>query len=203
MKQVFTLFLLVLGSAQMCMAQDVYFMYEGKTLENDGWVEIGAQPDSFFPEVKNCMTNNPSDPSNGMFLVAPSNSSVSATLEIVSNTLNPAMVQWCMGGVCEVVTDDKTVEKSFTVGDDSRVAVEFDANGVGDDGQLEAKLTIMVGQQRLSVNIRFVGSTATRMECVVGGKVTDCKRYDLLGRPSLSGHYGITIQNGKKYIKKQ
>ena len=202
MKQVFTLFLLVLGSAQMCMAQDVYFMYEGKTLENDGWVEIGAQPDSFFPEEKNCMTNNPSDPSNGMFLVASPGSSVSATLEVVSNTLNPAMVQWCMGGVCEVVTDDKTVEKSFSVGDDGRVAVEFDANGVVDEGQLEAKITVMVGQQSVSVNIRFVGSTATRMERVVGGKTVDVNSYDLLGRLSLSGHRGVIIQNGKKYIKR-
>lgn len=71
MKQYFTLLFLVFGSIRLSMAQDAFFRYEGKTLENDSWLEIGAQPDSFFPEVKNCMTNNPSDPSNGLFFVAP------------------------------------------------------------------------------------------------------------------------------------
>jgi hypothetical protein len=202
MKQYFTLLFLVFGSIRLSMAQDAFFRYEGKTLENDSWLEIGAQPDSFFPEVKNCMTNNPSDPSNGLFFVAPSSSPVSATMEILSNTLNPATVQWCMGGLCQMVMEGKPAEKTFTIGDDGRVAVEFDANGVGTGGQLEAKLIVMVGLQSFSLNIRFVGSHATSMECVVGSRNADSRSYDLLGRLCQPGYRGVTIRNGKKYINR-
>ena len=202
MKKILTLFLVVWGAAQMSTSQDAFFKYEGKTLENDCWVEIGAQPDSFFPDVKNCMTSNPSDPSNGLYLVAPPNSLVSATLQILSNTLNPIIVQWCMGGLCQVVTEDKIVEKEFTVGDDGCVAVEFDANDVGNEGQLEAKLTVMAGSSTISVNIRFAGSTATCLERIEDGKAGDGSCYDLHGHPCSPDHRGITLQKGKKYVNR-
>lgn len=202
MKKILTLFLVVLGAAQIGLSQDAFFKYEGMTLENDCWVEIGAQPDSFFPDVKNCMTNNPSDPSNGLFLVALPNSSASATLEILSNTLNPLIVQWCMGELCQVVSEDKILEKSFTVGEDGCLAVEFDANGVGNEGQLEAKLTAMVGSSSISVNIRFIGSTATCIESVDNEKTANERFHDLYGRPCLPDHSGIIIQKGKKYVNK-
>lgn len=202
MKKILMLFLVVLGAAQIGMSQDVFFKYEEKTLENDCWVEIGAQPDSFFSDVKNCMTNNPSDPSNGLFLVAPPNSSVSATLEILSNTLNPLIVEWCMGELCQVVSEDKILEKSFTMGEDGCLAVEFDANGVGNVGQLEAKLTAMVGSGSISVNIRFIGSTATFLDRIDNETAADSRCYDLHGRPSLPDSRGVTIQKGKKCINR-
>ena len=202
MKKILTLFLVVFGAVQMSRSQDVFFRFDGKTLENSSWVEIGAQPDSFFPDVKNCMTNNHSDPSSGLFLVAPPNSSVSATLEILSNTLSPLMVQWCMGGLCQVMAEDQSLEKSFTVEDDGCMAVEFDANGVGNEGQLEAKLTAMVGSNSISVNIRFVGSTTTCLERIDDGKTADSKCYNLHGRPCPPNHRGVTIQKGKKYVNR-
>lgn len=202
MKKILILFLVVFGTARMSLSQDSFFRFDGKNLENDSWVEIGAQPDSFFPDVNNCMTNNHSDPSSGLFLVAPPNSSVSATLEILSNTLSPLMVQWCMGGLCQVMAEDLSLEKSFTVGDDGCMAVEFDANGVGDEGQLEAKLTAMVGSNSISVNIRFVGSAATSLQRVCDEKAADSRCYSLHGRPCQPAHRGVTIQNGKKYISR-
>lgn len=180
-------------------ASDACFKYEGEKLENDGWVEIGSQPDSFFPDEKNCMTNDPSDPSNGLFLVASPGSSVSATLEIVSNTLNPSRIQWCMGGVCELMNDKSTLTKSFTVGEDGSTPVEFDASNIGEDGKLEAKLTATIGGKDVTVNIRFL-STSTNIGNVPVREKGDAKCYDLNGRPYRTGNHGVYIINGKKHI---
>ena len=101
-----------------------------------------------------------------------------------------------------MVMEGTPTEKTFTIGDDGRVAVEFDANGVGTEGQLEARLIVMVGLQSFSLNIRFVGSPATSMECVVGRRNADSRSYDLLGHLCQPGYRGVTIRNGRKYINR-
>lgn len=202
MKKIFTLLFLLLVVAQVCSAQSVYFQLEGKKLDSGQSVTIKAQPDSFFPDEKNCMTNPPSNPKGGLVLVMPVGGSGSATLEILSNTLNPTLVQWCMGGACEPMNDKTRLSKTFTAGSDGIVQVDFDANNVKADGLLEAKLTATVSGETVVVNIRFTNPDTSGMKELKCAEQNSKRCYDLNGHSLQSAHRGIYIQEGKKYVNK-
>ncbi len=185
-------------------AEDLFFRYHGSIVDNQGSVTICAEPDSFFPDENNCMTNPPANPEHGLVLVVDENGSKSgtATLDILSNTLNPAMIQWCMGGACELMNNQTRLTKSFSAGEDGIVQVDFDANDVKGEGSLEARLTATVDGKTISVNIIFRPYDVTGLSGVTKDFMDQGKRYSLNGCPYRSGRRGIYIQHGKKYINR-
>ena len=160
MKRTFTFVLVLLGATLVSVAQSFEFRYRGASLADGAVVNIYAEPDSFFPDQMGCMTNPPSAPENGLVVKTLDDSTLSgnAKLEIISNTLEPQIIQWCMGGECLLMTNKTSQEKEFATNDQGVAKVEFDATGVADEGTLEATLTVTYGIETQTVNIRFIGA---------------------------------------------
>ena len=157
----YALCIVMFGLATVSHAQTFEFRYGGKPLPDGATVTIQAEPDEFFPEELNCNTNPSGDPTNGLILSSVSGSQLegSATLEIVSNTLNPARIQWCMGGQC-VIMAEPTLTKTFETSN-GITQVQFEAANV-QEGRLEAVLRATVSGEQHTVNIVMTnGSTPT------------------------------------------
>ena len=202
MKNYFISLLFLTTMVGVSQAQDSYFRFHDSRVDDQGLVTIFAEPDSFFPDEKNCMTNPPSGPKQGLVLVVDENGSKSgtATLEILSNTLNATMIQWCMGGTCELMNSATKLTKSFTAGEGGIVQVDFDANNVTGEGVLEARLTATVDGKTITVNIIFQPNNTTGLSGVIKDDKDDEKCYDLKGSPYRQGSRGIYILHGKKYV---
>lgn len=202
MRRILTSLLFLMALAGVCQAQDSYFRFHDSRVDDQGSVTIFAEPDSFFPDEKNCMTNPPSGPKQGLVLVVDPNGSQSgtATLEILSNTLNATMIQWCMGGSCELMNTKTKLTKSFTAGEDGLVQVDFDANNVTGEGALEARLTATVDGKTITVTILFQPDNTTGLSGVIKSDEDDGKCYDLKGHPYRQGSRGLYILHGKKYV---
>ena len=84
-------------------AQNLEFKYKGEPLPDGATVTIAAEED-VFGEMS-CETNPSSDPQEGLVLKCPPSfgGTVTAVLQILSNTLNASTIQWCMGGECTLV----------------------------------------------------------------------------------------------------
>ena len=152
------------GLATVSQAQTFEFRYGGKPLPDGATVTIQAEPDEFFPEELNCNTNPSGDPTNGLILSSVSGSDLkgSATIEIVSNTLSPKHIQWCMGGQCVPMTES-TLTKSFETSN-GITQVQFEAANVK-EGRLEAVLRATVSGEQHTVNIVMTnGQTATTQQ---------------------------------------
>jgi len=185
------------------MAQTFEFRFGGQSLKDGETVTIAAESDSFFPDEKGCMTNPASNPDNGLVLAVldGSKKSGSATMEIISNTLSPNMIQWCMGGVCELMTNKTSLEKSFETSAEGIAKVEFDATKVGNEGKLEAKLTVKIGLEAKTVNILFLAeSGTTTIDKVSQAEAGDGTSYGLNGTRLKSPCKGLIIREGRKVI---
>ncbi len=203
MKRRITLLCLLLGAIMPTMAQTFEFRFGGQSLKDDETVTIAAEPDSFFPDEKGCKTNPVSNPDNGLVLAVldGSKKSGNATMEIISNTLSPNMIQWCMGGVCELMTNKTSLEKTFETSAEGLTKVEFDATKVGDEGKLEARLTAKIGEETKTVNILFVPeSGTTSIDHVLQTEAGDGPAYGLNGNRLKSPGKGLIIQKGRKLI---
>lgn len=133
------------------------FQYEGKTLEDNSTVVIEAKKDDLGFGGLNCETNPINNPLNGLIVVTSKGGQNGiAKMEILGNTLNPGIVQWCMGGTCVSMNGKTSFEKSFTTDDNGIAQVQFDANDIKSEGSLEARLTIIIGSHVQTVNIQFV-----------------------------------------------
>ena len=134
--------------------QTFHFSYHGKDLPDGGTVTIEAEEDAFGFGELNCETNPPSAPREGL-VVKTKNASQTGTarLEILSNTLAPKSIQWCMGGECVLMNNKTTLDKTFTTDAEGIVLVQFDATNIGSEGKLEARLTISVGNETQTLNI--------------------------------------------------
>ena len=114
-----------------------------------------------------------------------------AKMEILSNTLNPGIVQWCMGSTCVSLNGKTSFEKSFITDDNGIAQVQFDANNIKSAGSLEARLTITIGSYVQIVNIKFVyNSDEHDVPGDVNGDgtvdkadIAEIKNY-IMGRPS-------------------
>ena len=197
--------LMALVVTSLCQAQVFEFRYGGQALEDQATVTIQAEADSFFPDQKNCATNPATDPKNGLVLVVLDGSvkSGNATMEILSNTLNPTTIQWCMGGVCELMNNKTSLEKTFSTGSDGVTQVEFDATNVAAEGLLEARLTAKIGEETKTVTIKFVSGTATGITPSLRDSA-EGRSYGLDGVEvkTSSGKRGFFIRDGKKYLRK-
>ena len=219
--------LMALTAIASGMAQSFEFRYGGTMIVDGGTVTIPAEDDSFFPDQKNCMTNMPTDPNNGLVLAVldGTQKQANAALTILSNDLEPQMIQWCMGGLCELFMNTMAMNNTFTTESDGITRVEFDATDIRATGTLVAQLTVTIGLETKSVFIEFVndaeepdeeenpddGETpddtetpddstaikATRQNSPASGAY-----YDLRGSRVTYPSEGIYIKDGRKVILK-
>lgn len=189
--------------SEMSTTGDFKFQYGGKDLENDATVIINAEEDSWGFGELNCETNPSSNPKNGLILVTQDgNLEGTAKLEILSNNLNPQLIQWCMGGECVPMNDKTSYEKTFKTDNDGIVLVQFDANNVKSEGSLEAKLTTTTGSDTRIVNIKFVNDKASGISVIYSGD-DNAEWYDMNGSrlENIPTRKGIYIRNGKKVVR--
>jgi len=180
---------------------DIY--YEGNFIEGNSVVEIKAEEDSWGFGELNCETNPSSNPKNGLILKTPNgNQSGSAKLEILSNTLNPGMIQWCMGGECIPMNDKTSYEKTFNTDSDGIVLVQFDANNIRSVGELNAKLTATIGSDTKTVNIKFVCDKTSGISIIYSDDY-NASWYDMNGSrlENAPTRKGVYIRNGKKIAR--
>ncbi len=156
-KRFYTLLTALFAIFMTICAQNFEFQYQGKSLDNGTTVAFAAQQNDFGELA--CETNPSSNPSNGLVLklLDVTNADVSASLRVQSNTLNPAMMQWCMGGNCTLLSGTSTINKTFTA--NTIEQVQFDATNIQAEGTLEATLSATVEGVTKSVNILFTNNS--------------------------------------------
>ena len=180
------------------------FRHEGKALSNNSTVEIPAALDSYgFGELE-CVTNPSSNPKNGLVLATKDGKKLSgtATITISKNTLNPNMVQWCMGGECVPMNDKSSLTKNFTTDDEGICQVMFDATNIKSEGVLEARLSATVSNETRVVNIKFIYSKTTGLNIIYSGD-DGAVWYDMNGNrlENAPTRKGVYIRNGKKVVR--
>ena len=180
-------------------AQGLEFKYQGQALEDGATVIIAAEED-VFGEMS-CETNPSDAPQNGLLLKCPPllGSTVTAELQILSNTLNASTIQWCMGGECTLVGSKTQLEKAFSPG--PTVQVLLDATNIIGEGTLSAKLTVTLNEQTKTVYIQFVSGDATSIRTIQPLIRNSDACYDMSGRRIVKPAKGINIVNGKKVLK--
>lgn len=179
------------------------FQYGGKDLEDNATVVINAEEDSFGFGEMNCETNSSSNPKNGLVLVTANGvQEGSAKLEILSNTLNPGMIQWCMGGECVPMTSKTSFEKTFKTDSDGIALVQFDATNIKSEGTLEAKLTATISGETRTVNIKFVYDKTNGIN-IIYSEDDGAVWYDMNGNrlENAPTRKGVYIRNGKKVVR--
>lgn len=180
------------------------YRYEGKTLEDNATVEIKAEEDSWGFGELNCETNPSSNPKNGLILVSKDgNQEGTAKLEILSNTLNPGMIQWCMGGECVPMNNKTEFEKTFKTDSEGIAQVQFDATNIKSAGKLEARLTTTISGETKVVNIKFICDSTDGISIIYSGD-GNAVWYDMNGKRlhKAPTRKGVYIKNGKKVVIK-
>lgn len=161
MKKQLLMILAILLSVIAAKAQSFVFQFQGNNVEDGGTVTIPAVPDDFGFGEYWCETNPSSNPANGLILkkITGSQNSGTANLTIEQNTLNPKTIKWCMGGACTLITDNTSLDKTFSFTNDE-VQVQFDAENCRSEGELLATLTVTIGSETHSVKILFTYGSA-------------------------------------------
>ena len=162
-------------------AQGIEFKYKGETLEDGASVTIFAAEDIFG--AMSCETNPSDAPQDGLLLECPPmvGSTVTAELQILSNTLKASTIQWCMGGECSLVGSKTQLEKIFSPGPTAQVLL--DATNIIGEGSLSAKLSVSLNNQTKTVYIQFVNEDATGVNNIERSQSYNAYTvYDLSGR---------------------
>lgn len=180
------------------------FRYENKGLGNNEIVEIMAEKDSWGFDEMNCETNPSANPKNGLILASKEGKKLSgsATINILSNTLNPQMIQWCMGGECVPMNGKSTLTKDFSTDDEGICLVMFDATNIKNEGALEARLTATIDSETRTVYIKFVYDKTNGIS-VIYTDDENAEWYDMNGArlENAPTRKGVYIKNGKKVIR--
>jgi len=193
---------LLAWTAMNVKAQTFEFQYHGESVADGGKVTIPAVEDRFgFGELW-CETNPSSDPNNGLVLKLKNGTEAegSATLDIERNTLDPFLINWCMGGECMMFGDKTSLTKTFSVTSGS-VQVQFDAENIRQEGDLLATLIVSIGGETHSVNILFTYGESTSIKPSVYSNNDSGQYYSLDGRQVERPSKGIYIRDGKKILK--
>ena len=170
MKKIFTLIIGLVATLSVG-AQGFVFQYQGEDLPDGETVIIAAEEDLFGD--LSCETG-----SLTLKLLRGTTASVSATLQITSNTLNATVLQWCMGGNCQTL--ETSLTKRFTMGESE--LVQFDAIGIQSEGYLTATLKVIVGLESHQVNIMFVNGDIDGIKSLSQKASGERAIYDLHGR---------------------
>ena len=133
--------------------QPLQFYYHGQPLTDGATVTIQAETNDWGELA--CETNPPANPSNGLILKNLTGNDISgtATLTITDRSMAPALVQWCMGGLCVPITAD-TYDKAFTIPADGSIMAQLDATPT-QYGELVAEIKVTANLRSTTVNIRF------------------------------------------------
>ena len=152
-KRLYTLLTALYALMGAANAQSFDFVYQGRTLDEGATVAINAGMNDFGELA--CETNPPTHPGDGLLLKISdaSGADASATLTINTDKLNPAMIQWCMGGTCVPFNGLTSKTKTFHAGPTEQV--QFDATDIKSEGVLEATLSVTIGGVTKSVDILF------------------------------------------------
>lgn len=180
------------------------FQYMSKDLEDDATIIINAEEDSWGFGEMNCETNPSTDPKNGLILASKDGKKLSgtATINILSNTLNPQIVQWCMGGECVPMNGKSTLTKDFTTDNEGICLVMFDATNIKSEGALEARLTATVDSETRTVYIKFIYDNTNGINIIYTDE-KNAEWYDMNGTrlENAPTRKGVYIKNGKKVIR--
>lgn len=183
-------------------AQSWEFQYQGKSIPDGGMVTIAAVEDDWgFGEMW-CETNPASDPNNGLILKLLGNMTASGTasVSIDENTMDPAILKWCMGGECTLFNGKTGLIKDFTITNGS-VQVQFDAENVRATGYLLATLTATIGAETHKVRIQFTNGASAGLSTTSTLPASNTC-YDLSGRKVVENSTrGIYIVGGRKIVK--
>ena len=198
-----TALLLLTGTS--VKAQGWEFQYQGKGVPDSGMVTIAAVEDDWgFGEMW-CESNPASDPNNGLVLklLADKTASGTASISIDENTMDPAVLKWCMGGDCVMFNNKSSLTKNFTI-TDGLVQVQFDAENARATGYLLATLTATIGTETHTMKIQFTNGASAGVHPIQGSQFMDngSGAYDLKGRRVEHPTKGIYIHQGKKVIIK-
>lgn len=157
MKKLLLITVTVMGLLSMtAKAQTFEFQYQGKTVDDGGMVIIPAQEDDFgFGELW-CESNPSDNPGNGLMLKLLNGNTANgkATVNIISNTMNPSVIKWCMGGECTMFNNKTSITKNFAVSD-GIVQTQFDAEGIQNKGYMLASLEATIGVETHKVMVQF------------------------------------------------
>ena len=185
-------------------AQSFEFQYQGKSLEDGATVTIAAEENAFGQ--LSCETNPSANPNNGLVLRVPDDydKNARARLEILHNTLNASVIQWCMGGECTIFGVKPFLSKTFEATGYDQVL--FDASSISDTGYLMAELSVTLQSNTIRVYIQFTNGDSAGIN---GIQYASEPRnvYSLSGQIVSSGiagmkplPAGVYIVGGKKYI---
>ena len=170
MRKITTL-IVALVAVLSLQAQGFVFQFQGEDLTDGETVVITAQEDLFGD--LSCETS-----SLVLTLLRGITATVTATLEVTSNSLNATALQWCMGGNCQVF--ETSLTKRFAMGFSEQV--QFDAIGIQSEGYLKATLRATVGIESHQVNILFVNGDVDGIKPLSQRRDGARAVYDLRGR---------------------
>ena len=124
-------------------AQSFDILYQDRILDEGSTIAIDAKENEFGELA--CETNPPSNPNSGLVLklIDATSAEVSTSLRVQTNTLNPSLMQWCMGGNCTIINGISTTYKTFTA--DSIEQVQFDATNIQAEGSIDVTLSVTMG----------------------------------------------------------
>ena len=170
-------------------AQSFEFQYQGES------VQVGEL---------SCETNPSANPNNGLVLRIPETMKgrVNAQLEILNNTLNARMVQWCMGEECIMVGNNTSLTKAFDAKE--IVTVLLEASNIQGSGSLMAKLSVSLNGQSRVVFVQFTNGDTTGIHRMQQTSASQ-RVYGLNGQLLSHGKglpKGICIVNGNKVVIK-
>lgn len=170
MRKITTL-IVALVAVLSLQAQGFVFQFQGEDLTDGETVVITAQEDLFGD--LSCETS-----SLVLTLLRGTTATVTATLEVTSNSLNATALQWCMGGNCQ--TFETSLTKRFAMGFSEQV--QFDAIGIQSEGYLKATLRATIGIESHQVNILFVNGDVDGIKPLSQRRDGARAVYDLRGR---------------------
>ena len=181
-------------------AQSFEFQYQGESVQDGDTVTIKAET-NVFGELS-CETNPSAN--NGLVLRIPETMKgrVNAQLEILNNTLNARMVQWCMGEECIMVGNNTSLTKAFDAKE--IITVLLEASNIQGSGSLMAKLSVSLNGQSRVVFVQFTNGDTTGIHRMQQTPAPQ-RVYSLNGQLLSHGKglsKGICIVNGNKVVIK-
>ena len=136
---------------------------DGATLliDAEGWSALG-----------NIYTDPDGNTKNGLFVFVNKGGKVSGnySLEILSNTLNGDL-KWSMGGETYALNEVTKLEKSFSTDDNGIASVKFSAENIPNEGSLDAKLIVTIGEKTKTFYIKINFKKKDSPDLTVSGKV--------------------------------
>ena len=156
-KRLYTVLTALYATFMAVSAQSFDILYQDRILDEGSTVAIDAKENEFGELA--CETNPPSNPNSGLVLklIDATSAEVSASLRVRTNTLNPSLMQWCMGGNCTTINGISTKYKTFTA--NSIEQVQFDATNIQAEGSIDATLSVTIGGITKSVDILFTNNS--------------------------------------------